>query len=137
MADVTSSNSDLVIPILGLIIYVQVCSFLYSFARKLALPNVLKAADVNQARTLELLRRGVGVIPLDEHKALLSRYLKLAEFRDKVAGYRLRPLAGWNSGVRNWLGTVRGLREATESIFERYEREDIATVLDGDARKLV
>ena len=30
--------------------------------KKLALPNILRVADSNRARTLELLRRGVGVI---------------------------------------------------------------------------
>lgn len=42
--------------------------------KKLALPNILRVADSNRARTLELLRRGVGIIPLTEHKMLLNQH---------------------------------------------------------------
>ncbi|RPD57473.1 hypothetical protein L227DRAFT_655353 [Lentinus tigrinus ALCF2SS1-6] len=137
MAALVKSNIDLAVVALGLIVYIQFCIFFYTLTKKVALPNVLQAADNNQTRTLKLLRRGVGVIPLAEHKALLSRYSKLQKLRDPITGYRLRPLAGLHPGVRGWLADVRALREAAEVTFKRYESEDIARVLDGNVNKLV
>ncbi|KAI0744025.1 hypothetical protein C8Q80DRAFT_1345860 [Daedaleopsis nitida] len=147
----SSQQPQLVATALTFLYFIQIASFSAIMMRKLSRSGVLHIASSNQRRTLELLRRGVGIIPVTEHKAYYDRYrrfvfqhsaslplsgpyltftsmISLAEYTTLVADSRSF-IVGHIRGVRQWLANVKKLRATVEAEFEKYEADSIGYIL--------
>ncbi|KAI0779512.1 hypothetical protein C8Q74DRAFT_1217009 [Fomes fomentarius] len=95
--------------------------------------GVLAEANTHLAHMREHLRRGLGVIPVEEHQILYDRYCSLLDRREVVTNNR-HVFTRLVPEVRKWLAQVCELREAVEVALEKYEVEFIGSALYGGTK---